>query len=65
MLLDGVVEGGLELDVLRVDVGTGLEQKLAKRDGLDRVDQAGAAVVVGSVKREWYYEENLQKLYHN
>ena len=53
MLLDGVVEGGLELDVLRVDVGAGLEQELAERHGLDRVDEAGAAVVVGSVTRKW------------
>ena len=52
MFLDGVVEGGLELDVLRVDVGAGLEEELAERDGLDRVDQAGAAVVVGSATRE-------------
>ena len=49
MLLDRVVEGGLELDVLRVDVGARFEQELAERDGLDRVDQAGAAVVVGSL----------------
>ena len=47
MLLDGVVEGGLALDVLRVDVGAVDQEELAQLHRLDRVDEAGAAVVVG------------------
>ena len=46
MLLDGVVEGGLALDVLGVDLGSIAEEELAELDTLDAVDETGAAVVV-------------------
>lgn len=46
VLLDGVVEGSLVLDVLSVDVGPILQKVLAELHTLDRVDEAGAPVVV-------------------
>ena len=44
--LNGIVEGSLALDVLRVDVGAVLQEELAQLDALHAVDQAGASVVV-------------------
>ena len=46
VLLDGVVEGGLALDVLGIDLGPIAQQELAELDTLDAVDETGAAVVV-------------------
>ena len=43
------MEGSFALDVLRIDVGAVLQQELAQFHALDAVDEAGAAVVVGSL----------------
>ena len=43
------MEGSFALDVLCIDVGAVLQQELAQFHALDAVDEAGAAVVVGSL----------------
>ena len=46
VLLDGVVEGGLALDILGIDIGPIAKKELTQLYTLDAVDETGASVVV-------------------
>ena len=59
MLLDGVVQRGLALDVLRVDLGAVTQQELAQLHALHAVDEARAAVEVGLLDVRVVVDEEL------